>query len=158
MNMSSSTVNEIEKSGGIWGNLCARDTTENTGCLIFGFSGSTAWKIRYDSVMEVTAWAQENFQKVLLIHEWRLKKNLHLRTRSKYIEANWKAVPPSNEVKFEILFEKHGHHILQSIEERDHPGCYQYLVTKPASLMVWRCVSAHASMQMESFSDCIRQY
>ena len=28
-------------------------------------------------------------------------------------------------------------------EEKDHPDCYQYKVLKPASVMVWGCVSAH---------------
>ncbi|KAF3699487.1 hypothetical protein EXN66_Car015174 [Channa argus] len=39
--------------------------------------------------------------------------------------------------EFGILFGNHGHHVLQTKMESDHPGCYQQTIQKPASLMVW---------------------
>ncbi|KAI5098259.1 gastrula zinc finger protein XlCGF28.1-like [Silurus meridionalis] len=44
--------------------------------------------------------------------------------------------------KFEVLFGKLGRHIIWTKEEQDNPSCYQRSVQKPASLMVWGCMSA----------------
>ncbi|KAJ0019198.1 hypothetical protein NQD34_006767 [Periophthalmus magnuspinnatus] len=49
----------------------------------------------------------------------------------------------SDESTFQIVFGNHGHHVLRAKEEKDHPDCYQRKVQKPASVMVWGCVSAH---------------
>ncbi len=37
----------------------------------------------------------------------------------------------------------HGRRVLRAKEERDLPACYQRSVQKPASLMVWGCISAY---------------
>ncbi len=46
-------------------------------------------------------------------------------------------------VQIDILVGKHGHHVLQAKEEGDLPACHQCSVQKPASLMVWGCISAY---------------
>ncbi len=42
-----------------------------------------------------------------------------------------------------ILVGNHGCHVLRAKEEGDLPACYQHSVQKPASLMVWGCISAY---------------
>ena len=36
-----------------------------------------------------------------------------------------------------------GRRILHAKDEKDHPDCYQRKVQKPASVMVWGCISVH---------------
>ncbi len=45
-------------------------------------------------------------------------------------------------IKIEVLFGKLGRHVIWSKEVKDNPSCYQRSVQKPASLMVWGCMSA----------------
>ncbi len=52
------------------------------------------------------------------------------------------SVPWSDESKFDILVGNHGRRVLRAKEEGDLPACYQHSVQKPASLMVWSCISA----------------
>ncbi|KAK3515359.1 hypothetical protein QTP70_018752 [Hemibagrus guttatus] len=47
-----------------------------------------------------------------------------------------------DESKFEVLFGKLGRHVIRTKEDKDNPSCYQRSVQKPASLMVWGCMSA----------------
>ncbi len=42
-----------------------------------------------------------------------------------------------------ILVVNHGRCVLRAKEEGDLPACYQHSVQKPASLMVWQCISAY---------------
>ncbi len=49
----------------------------------------------------------------------------------------------SDESKFDILVGNHGRRVLWAKEEGDLPACYQRSVQKPASLMVWGCISAY---------------
>ncbi len=42
-----------------------------------------------------------------------------------------------------ILVGNHGRRVLWAKEEGDLPACYQRSVQKPASLMVWGCISAY---------------
>ncbi len=42
-----------------------------------------------------------------------------------------------------LLLENHRHCVLRAKEEGDLPVCYQRSVQKPASLMVWGCISAY---------------
>ncbi len=56
--------------------------------------------------------------------------------------AKWKTVLWSDESKFEVLFGKLGCHVIRTKEDKDNPSCYQRSVQKPASLMVWGCMSA----------------
>ncbi len=46
-------------------------------------------------------------------------------------------------VKFDILVGNHGRRVLRAKEEGDLPVCHQHSVQKPASLMVWGCISAY---------------
>ncbi len=57
--------------------------------------------------------------------------------------SKWKSVLWSDESKFDILVENHGCRVLQAKEEGDLPACYQRSVQKPASLMVWGCISVY---------------
>ncbi len=47
------------------------------------------------------------------------------------------------ESKFDIIVGNHGRRVLRAKEEGDLPACYQRSVQKPASLMVWGCISAY---------------
>ncbi len=49
----------------------------------------------------------------------------------------------SDESTFQIVFGNYGRCILWAKEEKDHPDCFQRKVQKPASVMVWGCVSAY---------------
>ncbi len=60
----------------------------------------------------------------------------------KWTVAKWKTVLWSDESKFEVLFGKLGRHVIRTKEDKDNPSCYQRSVQKPASLMVWGCMSA----------------
>ncbi len=121
---------------------------------------------RNATVMEITTWAQEYFQKTLpvnTIHRairrcrlklYRSKKKpylnmIHKRRRFlwakahlKWTVAKWKTFLWSDESKFEVLFGKLGRHVIRTKEDKDNPSCYQRSVQKPASLMVWGCMSA----------------
>lgn len=121
---------------------------------------------RNATVMEITTWAQEYFQKTLsvntihrAIHRCRLKlyrskkkpylngnqkrrRFLWAKAHLKWTLAKWKTVLWSDESKFEVLFGKLGRHVIRTKEDKDNPSCYQRSVQKPASLMVWGCMSA----------------
>ena len=56
--------------------------------------------------------------------------------------SKWNSVLWSDESKFDILVGNHGRRVLRAKEEGDLPSCYQRSVQKPASLMVWGCISA----------------
>lgn len=55
-------------------------------------------------------------------HEAHTPLSLGGKSHSKRTEAKWKTILWSNESKMEILFGKHGRHILWSKEQRDHPA------------------------------------
>uniref|UniRef100_A0A8C2DTV0 Villin-1 n=1 Tax=Cyprinus carpio TaxID=7962 RepID=A0A8C2DTV0_CYPCA len=55
--------------------------------------------------------------------------------------GKWKTVLWSDESRFEVLFGKVGRHVIWTKEDKDNPSCYQHSVQKPASLMVWGCMS-----------------
>ncbi len=121
---------------------------------------------RNATVMEITTWAQEYFQKTLsvntihrAIHRCRLKlyrskkkpylnmiqkrrRFLWAKAHLKWTVAKWKTVLWSDESKFEVLFGKLGRNVIRTKEDKDNPSCYQRSVQKPASLMVWGCMSA----------------
>ncbi len=116
---------------------------------------------RHDSVIDITKWAQEYFQKPLSVNTIRpaicrcqlklyhAKKKpyvnmvqkrrcvLWAKANLKWTVSKWKSVLWSNESKFDILVGNHGRHVLRAKEEGDLPACYQRSVQKPASLMVW---------------------
>ncbi len=121
---------------------------------------------RNATVMEITTWAQEYFQKTLSVNTihrairccrlklYRSKKKPYLnmiqkrrrflwaKAHLKWTVAKWKTVLWSDESKFEVLFGKLGCHVIRTKEDKDNPSCYQHSVQKPASLMVWGCMSA----------------
>ncbi len=61
----------------------------------------------------------------------------------KWTVSKWNSVLWSDESKFDILVGNHGRCVLRAKEEGDLPACYQHSVQKPASLMVWGCISAY---------------
>ncbi|KAK3506560.1 hypothetical protein QTP70_009475 [Hemibagrus guttatus] len=121
---------------------------------------------RNATVMEITTWAQEYFQKTLSVNTihrairrrrlklYKSKKKPYLnmiqkrsrflwaKAHLKWIVAKWKTVVWSDQSKFEVLFGKLGRHVIRTKEDKDNPSCYQRSVQKPASLMVWGCMSA----------------
>ncbi|KAK3539781.1 hypothetical protein QTP70_013215 [Hemibagrus guttatus] len=121
---------------------------------------------RNATVMEITIWAQEYFQKTLSVNTihrairrcrlqlYRSKKKPYLnmiqkrrrflwaKAHLKWTVAKWKTVLWSDESKCEVLFGKLGCHVIRTKEDKDNPSCYQRSVQKPASLMVWVCMSA----------------
>uniref|UniRef100_A0A9J8CC98 Transposase Tc1-like domain-containing protein n=1 Tax=Cyprinus carpio carpio TaxID=630221 RepID=A0A9J8CC98_CYPCA len=121
---------------------------------------------RNATVMEITTWAQEYFQKTLFgntIHRairrcrlklYKSKKKPYLnmiqkhrrflwaKAHLKWTVAKWKTVLWSDESKFEVLFGKLGCHVIRTKEDKDNSSCYQRSVQKPASLMVWGCMRA----------------
>ncbi|KAK3542985.1 hypothetical protein QTP70_008520 [Hemibagrus guttatus] len=121
---------------------------------------------RNATVMEITTWAQEYFQKTLSVNTihrairrrrlklYRSKKKPYLnmiqkrrrflwaKAHLKWTVAKWKTVLWSDQSKFEVLFGKLGRHVIRTKEDKDNPSCYWRSVQKPASLMVWGCMSA----------------
>ncbi|KAK3530733.1 hypothetical protein QTP70_000761 [Hemibagrus guttatus] len=120
---------------------------------------------RNATVMEITTWAQEYFQETLSVNTihrairrrrlklYRSKKKPYLnmiqkrrrflwaKAHLKWTVAKWKTVLWSDQSKFEVLFGKLGRHVIRTEEDKDNPSCYQRSVQKPASLMVWGCMS-----------------
>ncbi len=116
---------------------------------------------RHDSVIDVTNWAQEYFQKPLSVNTicraiCRCQLNLYHAKRKPYVNmvqkrrrvlwakahlkwivSKWKSVLWSDESKFDILVGNHGRHVLRAKEEGDLPACYQRSVQKPASMGVY---------------------
>ncbi|KAK3542924.1 hypothetical protein QTP70_006544 [Hemibagrus guttatus] len=128
--------------------------------MIFGpLDGTAGITYRNATVMEITTWAQEYFQKTLLVNTihrairrcrlklYRSKKKPYLnmiqkrrrflwaKPHLKWTVAKWKTVLWSDESKFEVLFGKLGCHVIPTKEDKDNPSCYQHSVQKPASLM-----------------------
>ncbi len=121
----------------------------------------------HDSVIDITKWAQEYFQKPLSVNTihraiCRCQLKLYHAKRKPYVNmvqkchrvlwakahlkwtvSKWKSVLWSDESKFDILVGNHGHRVLWTKLEGDLPACHQHSVQKPASLMVWRCISAY---------------
>ena len=123
-------------------------------------------KNRHQCVKDITTWAQEHFRKPLSVNtvcRYIRKCNLKLyyakqkpfinntqkrrqllwaRAHLRWTDAKWKSVLWSDESTFQIVFGKCGRRVLRTKEEKDHPDCYGRKVQKPASVMVWGCVSA----------------
>ncbi len=122
---------------------------------------------RHDSVIDITKWAQEYFQKPLSVNTirrviCRCQLKLYHAKRKPYVNmvqkrrcvlwakvhlkwtvSKWKSVLWSDESKFDILVGNHGRRVLRAKEEGDLSACYQRSVQKTASLMVWGCISAY---------------
>ncbi len=135
--------------------------------MVFGPSDDTASLIGMILDIDITKWAQEYFQKPLLVNTihraicscqlklyhakrkpyvtivQKCRRVLWAKAHLKWTVSKWKSVLWSDESKFDILVGNHGHRILRAKEEGDLPACHQRSVQKPASLMVWRCISAY---------------
>ncbi len=61
----------------------------------------------------------------------------------KWTVSKWKSVLLSDESKFDNLVGNHRRCVLRAKEEGDLPACHQHSVQKPASLVVWGCISAY---------------
>ena len=71
-------------------------------------------------------------------------KVLWARSHLRWTEWQWETcLSWSDKSTFQLVFGKNGHRILRAKDEKDHPDCYQRKVQKPASVMVWGCISAH---------------
>ncbi len=70
------------------------------------------------------------------------RRFLWVKAHLKWTVAKWKTVLWSAESKFEVLFWKTGTPCHRTKEDKDNPSCHQRSVQKPASLMVWGCMSA----------------
>ncbi len=71
------------------------------------------------------------------------RRVLWAKAHFKWTASKWISVLWSDETKFYILVGNHGQRVLRGKEEGDLPVCYQRSVEKPASLLVWRCISAY---------------
>ncbi len=122
---------------------------------------------RPDSVIDITKWAQEYFQKPLSVNTIRRaicrcqlklyhakskpyvnmvqkrRRVLWAKAHLKLTVSKWKSILWSDESKFDILVGNHRRRVLRAKEEGDLPACHQHSVQKPASLMVWGCISAY---------------
>ncbi len=122
---------------------------------------------RHYSVIDITKWAQEYFQKPLSVNTIRrafckcqlklyhAKRKPYMNTvqkrccvlkakdNLKWTVSKWKSVLLSDESKCYILVGNHGRRVLRAKEERDLPVCYHRSVQKSAFLMVWGCICAN---------------
>ncbi len=102
----------------------------------------------HDSVIDITKWAQEYFQKPLSVNTIRraicrcqlklyhakrkpyvnmVQKCRHVlwaKAHLKWIVSKWKSALWSDESKFDILVGNHGHRVLRAKEEGDLPAYY----------------------------------
>ncbi len=72
------------------------------------------------------------------------RRVLWAKAHLKWTVSKWKSVLWSDESKFDILVGNHRCHVLRAKEEGDLPAYHQSSVQKPASLMVWGCISAYS--------------
>ncbi len=141
--------------------------------------------LRHDSVIDITKWAQEYFQKPLSVNTVRraicrcqlklyhaerkpymnmVQKRRHVlwaKAHLKWTVSKWKSVLWSDESKCDILVGNHGRRVLRAKEEGDLPACQQRLVQKPASLMVWGCISVYGMGSLhvlEGTTKCWKLY
>ncbi len=139
---------------------------------------------RNATVMEITTWAQEYFQKTLSVNTihrsirrcrlklYRSKKKPYLnmiqkrrrfiwtKAHLKWTVAKWKTVLWSDESKFEVLFGKLGCHVIRTKEDKDNPSCYQRSVQKPASdgMGLHECVWHGQLTHLERHHQCWKVY
>ncbi len=98
---------------------------------------------QHDSLIDITKWAQEYFQKPLSVNMVMdvnmVQKRRHVlwvKVHLKWTVSKWKRVPWSDESKFDIRVGNHGCRVLWPKEDEDLPACYQHSVKNTASLMV----------------------
>ncbi len=71
----------------------------------------------------------------------------------KWTVSKWKSVLWSDKSKFYILVGNHGRHVLRAKEKGQLTACYQRSVQKPASLVVWGCISAYSMGSLHVLED-----
>ncbi len=109
---------------------------------------------QHDSVIDITKWAQEYFQKPLSVNTTRCaicrrQLKLYHAKRKPYVnmvQKHHRVLLTKAHLKLTVSKSKSVLWLDESKlakEERDLPACYQCSVQKPASLMVWGCVSAY---------------
>ncbi len=170
LQISSSTVHNIIKRFRETGEISVRKgqgwrpLLDACGLRALRWHCITHW---HDSVIDITKWAQEYFQKPLSVNTIRraicrcqlklyhakrkpyvnmvqkCRRVLWAKAHLKWTVSKWKSVLWSDESKFDILVGNHGCRVLRAKEEGDFPACYQRSVQKPASLMVWGCISVY---------------
>ncbi len=116
---------------------------------------------RHDSLIDITKWAQEYFQKPLSVNTircaiCRCQLKLYHAKRKPYVNmvqklhhglwakahlkwkhfSKWKSVLWSDESKFDIIVGNHRRCVLWAKEKGDIPACYKRSVQQPASLLV----------------------
>ncbi len=118
----------------------------------------------HDSVIDITKWAQKYFQKPLSVNTirrgiCRCQLKFYHAKRKPYVSMiqkcrlvlwakahlKWtvsKVFYGQTSPNLTLLLENYRHCVLRAKEEGDLPACYQRSVQKPASLMVWGCISA----------------
>ena len=112
------------------------------------------------TMMDIATWAREYFGKSLSLNTVKFNLKLYYAKRKafnnfaqkrcrvlwaqshlRWTERQWQRVLSSDECTFQLVFGKNGRRILHAKDENDHPDCYQWKVQKPASVMVWGCIS-----------------
>ncbi len=160
LQISSSTVNNIIKSFRETGDISVRKGQGRRPLLDAHGLRALRWHCithRHDSVIDITKWAQEYFQKPLSVNTirraiCRCQLKLYHAKRKPYVNMVQKRcrvlwakahLKWSDESKFDIIVGKHGRRVLRAKEEVDLPACHQRSVQNLASLMVWGCISAY---------------
>ncbi len=141
---SSKDSEKLEKS------LCVRDKVEYL-CWMPVVFGRHCITHRHDSVNDITKWAQEYFQKPLSVNTicraiCRCQLKLYHANRKPYVnmvQKRRRVLWAKAHLKWTVSKWKSVLWSDQSKEEGDLPACYQRSVQKPASLMVWGCISAY---------------
>ena len=78
------------------------------------------------------------------IHFLQKRRQLWSRSHLRWTKRQWKRVLWSDESTFQLVFGKNRNRILRAKDEKDAiQTVSQQKVQKPASLMVWGCISAH---------------
>ncbi len=170
LQISSSTVHNIIKRFRETGEISVRKGQGRRPLLDARGLWTLRWHCithRHDSVIDITKWAQEYFQKPLsvnticraickcqlkLYHAKRKpyvnmvqkrRRVLWAKAHLKWTVSKWRSVLWSDESKFDILVGNHGRRVLRAKEEGDLPAWHQRSAQKPESLMVWGCISAY---------------
>ncbi len=71
----------------------------------------------------------------------------------KWTVSEWKSVLWSDQSKFNILVGNHGRRVLRAKKEADLHAYHQCSVQKPASLMVWGCISTYGIGSLHILED-----
>ncbi len=135
---------------------------------------------RHESVIDITKWAQEYFQKPLSVNTirraiCRCQLKLYHAKRKPYVNMvqkrccvlwakahlKWKSVLWSDECKFDILVGNHGSRVLQAKEEGDLPACYQRSVQKASisdGMGAHKCIRYGQVAWFGRHSECWKVY